>query len=198
MIDLFEMWKKPKMVLFVLLTAVLYEILIFPTQGFTLFGGYADFGRLGVGIPIAFSFLFGPAAAWGAAIGNIIRDIVTNNLDASSFFGFFGNFLMGYLPYKLWNLITAQKPDLRSIKKVAIFVGVTVVACCVCGVLIASGLYWLGFTPFMPTAAIIALTNTLWGVLFGSIVLAIAYPYVSKHQLLYSDLLEKIHLKQFA
>jgi len=198
MLDLFEMWKNPKMILFVLLTAVLYEVIIFPTQGFTLFGGYADFGRLGVGIPVAFSFLFGPAAAWGAAIGNIIRDIVTNNLDASSFFGFFGNFLLGYIPYKLWNLITTEKPDLRSVKKVAIFVTVTVVACSVCGVLIASGLYWLGFTPFMPTAAIIALTNAIWGVLFGSIVLALSYQYVRKHKLLYTDLLEKRRIKQFA
>ena len=65
--DLISMWKNPKMIAFTMLTAVLYAALIFPFQQFTIFGGHADFGRVGIGIPVAFSFLFGPAAAWGAA-----------------------------------------------------------------------------------------------------------------------------------
>ena len=71
MFDIFSMWKRPKMVKYVLLTAGLYFAALYPFQALTFFEGYADFGRVGVGIPIAFSFFFGPAAAWGAAIGNI-------------------------------------------------------------------------------------------------------------------------------
>jgi hypothetical protein len=181
------MWKSPKMVLFVLLTAGLYAGSIFPFHGLTAFGGYADFGRVGVGVPVAFSFLFGPAAAWGAAIGNVLRDIIENHVDASSYFGFIGNFILGYAPYKIWTTLTAQKPDLRSLKKLALFLGISVASCLLCGLVIGWELYWLGYTPFMPTAAIIGLTNALWVVTVGAAVLA-AYVYSLDNKRLWSNL----------
>jgi energy-coupling factor transport system substrate-specific component len=191
MIDLLEMWKNPKMIAFMLLTAVLYVALIFPTQELTIFNGHADFGRVGIGIPAAFSFLFGPAAAWGSAIANVIHDIITGHLNWASIPGFIGNFLIGYLPYKVWSLITTEKPDLRSAKKVGLFVGVTVLPCILCGVIIGASLDVLGLAPFIPTGPLIALTDTVWALLLGSIVLAAAYPYVSRHKLLYTDILGK-------
>lgn len=178
------------MIAYALLTAGLYVVLLYPFQGLTFFGGYADFGRVGVGIPIAFSFLFGPAAAWGTAIGNVIRDILESHLDPSSFFGFIGNFLLGYVPYKLWRAISAEEPDLRSIKKFTLFAGIAVLACILCGIVIGWGLYWLGYTPFMPTVLIIAVTNALWAVIVGSIVLALSYGFVSKRKILYPDIIQ--------
>ncbi|MGD6935036.1 MAG: QueT transporter family protein [Candidatus Bathyarchaeia archaeon] len=199
MLDLLAMWKKPKMIAFVILTAVLYEALIFPTQGFTIFGGHADFGRIGVGIPVAFSFLFGPAAAWGAAIGNIFRDLITGGLDWASIPGVVGNFLIGYLPYKLWSKLTTERPDLRSFKKVGLFVVLAVLPCIICGIIIGAGLDWLGYAPFIPTAPLIGLSNSLWAIILGSIVLASTYPIVRKRKLLYTDLLdEKRKIKQTA
>ncbi|XHH09460.1 MAG: QueT transporter family protein [Candidatus Bathyarchaeia archaeon] len=173
----------------VILTAVLYEALIFPSHGLTIFGGHADFGRVGIGIPVAFSFLFGPAAAWGAAIGNIFRDLITGGLDWASIPGFIGNFLIGYLPYKLWSKITTEKPDLRSFKKLGLFIGLAVLSCVLCGVIIGAGLDWLGYAPFIPTAPLIGLSNSLWAIIVGVIVLALAYPHVSKHKFLHTDLL---------
>lgn len=190
MLDLVAMWKSPKMISLMLLTALLYPASLYPLQGFTAFGGYADFGRMGVGIPVAFSFLFGPAAAWGAAIGNVIGDIIIFHVDVSSFFGFAGNLLISYVPYKLWRAITAEKPDMKSIKKFSLFVSVVVAACMICGITIGWGLYWLGFTPFMPTAAIITLTNMLWAITIGAVILALSYNYVRKHKLLYTDILK--------
>lgn len=139
--------------------------------------------------------MFGPATAWGAAIGNLIRDIVELHLDAASFFGFVGNFIIGYVPYKLWNVFTSEKPDLRNVKKLLLFMGVGVMACVLCGLIIGGGLFWLGFTPFIPTAAIIALTNALWAVIAGSILLALTYNFVSKRRLLYTDILKTEPIK---
>ncbi len=190
MLDLIAMWKSPKMIALVAITALLYVGSLYPFQALTAYSGYADFGRIGIGIPVAFSFLFGPAAAWGAAIGNVLRDIAQSKLDAASYFGFVGNFLVGYVPYKLWNAWTAEKPDLRSIKKIALFTGAITVACVLCGLTIGWGLYWLGFTPFMPTAAIIAFPNVLFAGVAGAVVLAAAYGYVAKRRLLYTDILE--------
>jgi energy-coupling factor transport system substrate-specific component len=189
MLNLVAMWKSPKMIAFTALTAVLYAVLIFPFQ-MSLFGGHADFSRVGMGIPVAFSFLFGPAAAWGAAIGNVIRDVATTGLDVGSVFGFIANFLIGYIPYKLWSAITAEKPDLRSLKKFGLFVGVSLVACAVCGLIIGWIILWLYGAPFWPTAMLVALTDAFWAVALGSIVLALSYKSVSKYKLLYTDILQ--------
>jgi hypothetical protein len=43
----------------------------------------------------------------------------------------------------------------------------------------------------MPTAAIIGATNGLWVIIVGSILLALTYSFVSKHKLLYTDILNK-------
>ncbi len=51
--DLVSMWK-PKIIGFALLTAVAYAASLYPLQRLTFFDGYADFGRIGVGIPVAF------------------------------------------------------------------------------------------------------------------------------------------------
>jgi energy-coupling factor transport system substrate-specific component len=190
MYDLISMWKNPKMIAFTLLTAGLYAALIFPVSQFSLFGGHADFERVGIGVPVAFSFLFGPAAAWGAAIGNVIRDIATNKLNVASIPGFIGNFLIGYIPYKLWRAVTAEKPNMKSLKTFGLFVGIAVLACSVCGLIIGWGLLWLGWAPFMPTAFLIGLTDAVWAIVLGSILLALTYTSVSKHGLLYTDILK--------
>ncbi len=188
--DLIAMWKSPKLVALTALTALLYVGSLYPFQALTAYSGYADFGRIGIGIPVSFSFLFGPAAAWGAAIGNVLRDIAQSKLDAASYFGFIGNFLVGYVPYKLWSILTTEKPDLRSIKKIALFTAVISCACVLCGLTIGWGLYWLGFTPFMPTAAIIAFPNVLFAGVAGAVVLALTYGFVSRRKLLYTDILK--------
>ncbi len=188
--DLVEMWKSSKMIALTLLTALLYVAMLFPFQGFTALGGYADFGRIGVGVLVAFSFLFGPAAAWGAAMGNVILDIAVLHIDAASFFGFVGNLLLGYFPYRLWNAITAEKPDMQNIRKFLLFAGVSISACMVCGITIGWGLDWLGFTPFMPTAAIITITNALWAIILGFVVLKFTYDSVSKQRWLFVDIIQ--------
>ena len=187
MLDTIFMWKSSKMVKYFLLTAILYFGLLYPFQALTFFEGYADFGRVGVGIPIAFSFFFGPAAAWGAAIGNIICDIAIAHVDLSSFFGLVGNFLLGYIPYKLWSRITNKKPDLRSIKKFTLFMGVAVIASVLCGVVIALGLYWLGYAPFLPSLLIISVTNSIWAATIGGTILILAYDFFAKRNLIYTQ-----------
>jgi energy-coupling factor transport system substrate-specific component len=189
MLDIVKMWKQPKMVAYTILTALLYPALIYPFQNFTVFAGHADYFRVGMGIPIAFSFLFGPAAAWGTAFGNLIYDVSTDGVRWISLFGFIGNFLIAYLPYKLWSALTAEKPNLRSIKKLGLFVGLTFLACAVCGLIIGWGLLLLYSSPFQTTAFMIATTDALWGLILGSVILAFSYEYLSIKKLLYTDIL---------
>lgn len=191
MLDFLEIWKQPKMITYVVLTALLYAALVLPFMQFKIFGGHGDFGRIGVGVVTAFSFLFGPAAAWGAAIGSTIRDAATSGLDLVTIFGFLANFLLGYIPYKLWTAITTAKPDLRSLNKIALFIGVNLVASSVCGVIIGCALYWLNTppVPFMPTSLIIAVSDAVWAILLGSILLAVSYNQALSHKLLYQNVM---------
>ncbi len=195
MLDLISMWKNPKMVAYFLLTAVLYPALIYPFQQFTVFAGHADYLRVGMGIPMAFSFLFGPAAAWGTAAGNIIYDLCTDGVVTTTgvrwiaIFGLVVNFLIAYLPYKLWNAITTEKPDLRSIKKIGLFVGLAFLACATAGLILGWGFLLLYNSPFQTTSFMIATTDALWAIVLGSVVLVLSYPILSRKKLLYTDLL---------
>jgi energy-coupling factor transport system substrate-specific component len=191
MFDFISMWKNPKMIAFTFMTALLYIALLYPFHGLNFFGGSVDFGRMAIGIPVAFSFLFGPAAAWGAAIGNLLYGVATSPapFEITDAFGFFGNFLIGYIPYKLWAGITSEKPDLRSVKKPALFIGTAVMASTICGLLIAGALLWQKQLPFVMTFIIITTTNALWAIVVGSIVLASSYGFISQRKLLYTDIL---------
>ena len=65
-------------------------------------------------IPVVCSFLFGPAAAWGSAIGNMIGDFF-GGVSPGDIFGFFANLAYGWIPYKVWELIAARRePGRRS------------------------------------------------------------------------------------
>jgi energy-coupling factor transport system substrate-specific component len=190
MLDLVSMWKNPKMLALTALTALLYAGSMFPFKDLTLFGGYVDFGRFGIGIPVAFSFLFGPAAAWGAAFGNLIYDASVGGLNYGSIGGFVGNFLIGYLPYKLYSILSKEKADLKNLKTLGLFAAVSALACVVCGLVIGFELYLLYGLPLAYIISMIAITDGLWAIILGSILLASTYGLVSKHKLLYTDIMQ--------
>ncbi len=191
MLDLVAMWKNPKMVAYAALTAIIYPAVMYPFLQYSFFGANADYLRVGVAVPAAFSFLFGPAAAFGAAFGNVIYDAFTNSLNAASYFGFIGNFFVAYIPYKLWTAFTDQKPDMRSPKKVLLFMGLAALSCSLTGLSIGWGLFYLyaEFCPFVMTTTTIFATDALWAVILGPVLLALTYGFFSKRKLLYTDLM---------
>jgi energy-coupling factor transport system substrate-specific component len=178
------------MVAYFAFTTALYAALLYPVSQFSLFGLQADYLRFAMCIPVAFGFLFGPAAAWGAGLGNLIFDATTNSgLTWVSALGFLGNFLIAYIPYTLWTKITAEQPDMRSIKKVVLFMGLVGLATTICGLLIGWGLLYLYQLPFIMITYTIIGSDTLWAVLLGPVVLAASYGYFSKNGLLYRDIM---------
>jgi energy-coupling factor transport system substrate-specific component len=190
MIDIISMWRYPKIIAYFAFTTVLYAVLLYPVSQFSLFGLQADYLRFAMCIPASFAFLFGPAAAWGAAFGNLIFDAASGNgLTFASAFGFVGNFLIAYVPYMLWSKVTSEQPDMRSIKKLALFMALTGAACTICGLVIGWALLHLFQLPFVMTTFTIIGSDTLWAVLLGPIVLAASYRHLSKRKLLYTDIM---------
>ena len=97
--EVFTMWRHTKMVVLVALTAAVYAAILIPLKGIPLIPGITELRPANV-VPVVFSILFGPAAAWGSAFGNLIGDFF-GTLGLGSIFGFVGNFFYGLVAYKL-------------------------------------------------------------------------------------------------
>src|SRR6204780_3451944 len=100
------MWRNPRMVVLCAISAALYAAVLVPFKVVPLIPGVTEL-RPANAIPIVCSFLFGPAAAWGSAIGNMIGDFF-GGVSPGDIFGFIGNVAYGYIPYKLWSVIAAR------------------------------------------------------------------------------------------
>ncbi len=142
-----------------------------------------------MGIPLAFSFLFGPAAAWGTAIGNLIYDASTASLGPISVFGFVGNFLIAYLPYTPSEQTHHRKTRPQKHQKSRVVYRFSDTELFNLRGTHSRGVEWMGMAPFLPTAWVIAFTDALWAIVLGSVILASTYTAVINRRLLYKDIL---------
>src|SRR5215210_903349 len=69
--EVLTMWRHTQMVVLVALSAAIYAAVLIPFKGFPIIPGYIEL-RPANAFPIVFGLLFGPAGAWGAALGNLI------------------------------------------------------------------------------------------------------------------------------
>ncbi|MBT9260071.1 MAG: QueT transporter family protein [Clostridiales bacterium] len=191
--ELFTMWKNTRMVMLVALTAAIYAAILIPFKGFVIIPTLTEVRPANV-IPVVFSLFFGPAAAWGSAIGNTIGDIFGGTLGPGSFFGFFGNFLLGYIPYTLWGrlgpLSAGGEPDGRTFRKLLEFWIIALLASLACGAFIGWGLEILRILPFTVIANIIALNNFLAAAILGPLLLLALYPRIKAWGLLWTEVME--------
>src|SRR5258706_4199223 len=71
--DLVDMWSNTGMVVLTAMSASLYAAILIPFKVLPIIPGVTEF-RPANAVPVVCSFLFGPAGAWGAALGNLIGD----------------------------------------------------------------------------------------------------------------------------
>ncbi|MEJ7816255.1 MAG: QueT transporter family protein, partial [Rubrobacter sp.] len=100
--EVFTMWRHTQLVVLTALSAAIYAAVLIPFKGFPIVPGFIELRPANV-FPVVFGLLFGPAGAWGAAIGNLIGDFF-GTLSLGSLAGFVGNFFLALLPYKLWSV----------------------------------------------------------------------------------------------
>ncbi|THE65745.1 QueT transporter family protein [Salinadaptatus halalkaliphilus] len=178
----------------VAVVAAVYAALLIPFAGFVVVPGITAV-RPGNVIPVIFGIMFGPAAAWGSAIGNLINDIFAGTFGPGSLFGFIGNFFFGLLGYKLWGnlgpLSSGVEPDFRenTIRQLVEFVAIAAAASAVCAAIIAWGLEVLGLFPFSVLGTVIFANNLIATVVLGPPLLYLTYPRIKEMGLLYPDLL---------
>ena len=185
--DLVVMWSNTRMVVLTAMSASLYAAILIPFKVLPLIPGVTEF-RPANAIPVVCSFLFGPAGAWGAAIGNLIGDFF-GGLGPGDIFGFFGNLFYGYIPYKMWQACTDADPLPRSPIGWLGFVLTIALAAGACAMTIGWGLNMLGFIPFSILANIVFFNNFVVAAVLSPLLLLAIYPRVKRARLRYSDIL---------
>jgi len=164
------MWGNTRMMILAAVCSAIYgaALIAFKTA-IPLIPGITEI-RVANIFPIGFSLLFGPAGAWGAAIGNLIGDLFGGTLGPGSVAGFVGNFLLGYLPYTLWNTLLPPlgrdrewKPESWRCWTNAILVAW--ISSAACAVVISVAVDALGIVPYALLSKIITLNNA-----FGSLI----------------------------
>ena len=182
----FRMWRNTRMIILVAVCAAIYgaALIAFKTA-IPLIPGITEV-RVANIFPMAFGLLFGPAGAWGTALGNLIGDIFGGTLGPSSIAGFAGNFLLGYLPYTMWLTFFPFAQKSREWKSgsrrswITYFL-IAFVSSAACAVIISVCVDALGIVPYAVLTRIITLNNTLAS-LIGVVLLASVFG-ITKHQL---------------
>lgn len=175
------------MVVLTAMTASLYAAILIPFKVLPIIPGVTEL-RPANAIPIVCSFLFGPAAAWGAAIGNVIGDFF-GGIGPGDLFGFVGNFLYGLLPYLAWEALTDADPVPRDFTTWSAFSGVVLLASAACALTVGWGINLLGFVPFSVLGNIVLINDFLVAVALAPFLLIVIYPRVKRAQLLYRDIM---------
>jgi energy-coupling factor transport system substrate-specific component len=180
----FAMWSNTRMIILTAVCAAIYSaaLLAFKTA-IPLIPGITEI-RVGNIFPMPFGLIFGPAGAWGSAIGNLIGDIFGGTLGPSSLAGFVGNFLLGYLPYTLWTTLAPfhQKSlhwDTRSWRNWVTYLLIAFISAAACAVVISVFVDFLGLVPYKVLVKIITLNNTI-GSLIGVLLLTAVFSLVKE------------------
>jgi energy-coupling factor transport system substrate-specific component len=189
--ELLTMWKNTQMIVLTVLVAAIYAAVLIPFKAIPIIPGITEL-RVAQVIPPVASLLFGPAAAWGSAFGNLIGDFF-GTFGPGSFFGFIGNFFLGAVPYVLWGrlgpLSSGEEPAMRRGKQVGEFVALCAISGLACAALIAWGLELLRLVPFVVLATIIAINNVVVPAVLGPILLALLYRRVQRMGLVWTEVM---------
>src|SRR5687767_2742497 len=190
--EVFTMWRHTQLVVLVALSAAIYAAVLIPFKGFPIVPGYIEL-RPANAFPVVFGLLFGPAGAWGAAIGNLIGDFF-GTLTLGSVGGFVGNFFLAYLPYKMWGAYFRSdeniEPNVDSGKKFGVYILVTILASVVCALIISWLVALLGFVPFQAALPLIVFNNAIMAGVLGPLLLLALYPRVKRWGLLWTEIME--------
>jgi energy-coupling factor transport system substrate-specific component len=190
--EVITMWRHTQMVVLVALSAAIYAAVLIPFKGFPLVPGYIEL-RPANAFPIVFGLLFGPAGAWGAAIGNTIGDFF-GTLSIGSVGGFVGNFFLALLPYKMWSVFFRRDENMEenvdSGKKFGVFILLVLLASVVCALIISWWIDLIGLVPFILSFPLIVFNNAIMGGVLGPILLLALYPRVKRWGLLWTEIVE--------
>ena len=197
MTELRLMWRNTRMVVLCAISAALYAAVLIPFKVVPFIPGVTEL-RPANAIPIVCSFLFGPAAAWGSAIGNMIGDFF-GGASPGDIFGFFANLVYGWIPYKVWQLIAGnERPVIHTPLTFVKYAIACLAASVLCADLVGYGDNVLVIRPFAVLGNVIIFNNMVSAMVLSPFILAAVYPRVKKGRMTYEDMMPEIKRKPIA
>ncbi len=186
--ELMACWQNTRMIVLIGLCAALYSAVLFAFSWLPIIPGITQI-RPGSSLPIVFSIFFGPAGAWGSAFGNVVGDVMTGTIGPGSLFGIPGNFLYGYIPYRVTRAFDANSSDLITKKELPVFIFLVLLASAVCATIISVGVTYIGF-PFDLLEHAIFLNNALMSFILAPFLIRGLDKRVRQMKLNYEQLLD--------
>lgn len=186
--EIFTMWKYPKMITLAAICAAIYAALLIPFKAIVIFSVEV---RVATVIVPVMGILFGPAGAWGVAIGNLIGDFF-GSMSVASIFGFVANFFFAYVPYKVWYMFKGDvEPKTNNSAKVIRFLigslgGSLADVCWLCFGVCAV----FSQLPYPLFASIIGVTNGLFPLILGAPVLSLVGTRIKKWGLSFTSIMK--------
>ena len=178
------------MVVLVAVSAACYVAVLLPFKVAVIIPGLTEI-RPGAAVPILFSFLFGPAAAFGSGFGNLIADMLGGMLGIGSLLGFIGNFLYGYIPYAMWRALRGTaRPGEKGISDWCLVLLIILISCLAIGSVIGWGVDLLGMAPFAALGNIIVINNMLSACILAIPLLGLTYRRVEQGGLLWHEIMD--------
>jgi energy-coupling factor transport system substrate-specific component len=181
--DIFNVWSHTRQIVIIALTAAIYAGMLIPFKAIPIIPGLTELRPANV-IPVLFGILFGPAAAWGSAIGNLIADFF-GTLSPASAFGFVGNFFFSYTACKLWHFFIKDSVTM-NFRQTGIFILISIVASLVCALVVGFGVQILGMAPFKVLFPVVFINNSLMSSILGIMLIKLLYRRIERTGLLYT------------
>lgn len=181
--EIFSVWSKTKQIVIVAITAAVYAGTLIPFKPIQIVPGLTELRPASV-IPVLFGILFGPAAAWGSAIGNLIADFF-GTLSPASAFGFVANFLFSYVAFLIWRLFV-RKEVRMDIRQTAAFAGAALAGSLVCAAIVGTGVWALKMAPARVVFVVVLVNNTIMAGVLGPILMKLLCKRIEAMGLLYS------------
>jgi energy-coupling factor transport system substrate-specific component len=189
MVSLFSMWRNTRMVVLVALSAALYAALLIPFKFATIIPGLTEI-RPGACVPVVTGILFGPAACWGSGLGNVMGDVVGGMFGPASAFGFFGNFLLSFVAWKLWEAFGFEDDERCIHWHAGRWIVLCVSATCACALVIAWGVDVVGIVPFAFLGTVIFLNNAVVSLALAPLLLGVLQPRATRWGLRYRSIMD--------
>jgi energy-coupling factor transport system substrate-specific component len=189
--ELRAMWRNTRMIVLCAISAALYAAVLVPFKVVPLIPGVTEL-RPANAIPVVCSFLFGPAAAWGSAIGNMIGDFF-GGVSPGDSFGFIGNLAYGYIPYKVWSVIAARHSPVEGTWSArGAYLFSCLVASVLCADFIGFGDNVLSIRLFYLLGNVVILNNMISALVLSPFILRAVYPRVERGRMLYKDVMPEL------
>jgi energy-coupling factor transport system substrate-specific component len=182
--DIFSVWGKTRQIVLIAITAAIYAGALIPFKAIQIIPGLTELRPASV-FPVIFGIMFGPAAAWGSAIGNLIADFF-GMLSPASAFGFLGNFLYAYIPFLIWRALIKEEVTM-NLKQILVFILACLAASAACALTVAGGASLFKLAPFKVLLVIIFVNNFLMSSVLGIILMKLLYKRLEKTGLMYDN-----------